>query len=128
MIPRGGRTVGTTAELPSAGRWEVWLGGAPRAPTAVKIDGVTVGRTGAELSYPGQWVPIGVAALSARPHAIEVRVSGGGLRPGVGNSDGFSIGPVALVRAGPDPGVLRVAARRARALCGQRFDWIEAVG
>jgi hypothetical protein len=94
----------------------------------VKIDGVTAGRTGPELSYPGQWVPMGVAALSAGPHAIEVRTSGGGLRPGAGNSDHFAIGPVALVRPDADVGVLRVAPRRARALCGQRFDWIEAVG
>jgi hypothetical protein len=119
---------GATAQLPSAGRWEVWLGGAPRTPTAVKIDGVTAGRTGPELSYPGQWVPMGVAALSAGPHAIEVRASGSALRPGAGNSDEFPIGPVALVRAGAAGGVLRVAPSRARALCGQRFDWIEAVG
>jgi hypothetical protein len=119
---------GSTAQLPSAGRWEVWLGGSPRTPTEVKIDGVTAGRTGPELSYPGQWVPVGATTLSAGPHAIQIRASGGGLRPGAGNSDRFSVGPVALVRAGPDPAVLRVAARRARSLCGRRFDWIEAVG
>jgi hypothetical protein len=120
--------LGSTAELPSAGRWEVWLGGAPRTTTEVKIDGVPAGRTGPELSYPGQWVPTGVATLSAGPHAIQVQVSGAGLRPGAGNSDEFSIGPAALVRADVDGGLLRVEPKDARALCGQRLDWIEAVG
>ncbi len=120
--------LGSTAQLPSAGRWEVWLGGTPHAPTKVMIDGVTVGRTGAELSYPGQWVPMGTATLSAGPHAIEAHVSSGGLRPGAGNGDGLPIGPVALVRAEPESAVLRVPPGRARELCGRRFDWIEAVG
>ena len=126
-IPNGGGTVGGTATLPRAGRWSIWLGGAPRTAATVLIDGRSEGGTGPELSYGGQWVPVGVATLSAGPHAIEVRLSGGGLRPGSGSRGVFPVGPVALVESGPRRPMLRVSPGQARRLCGKRLDWVEAV-
>ena len=40
-----------------AGRWSIWLGGAPRTAATVVIDGRSEGETGPGLSYGGQWVP-----------------------------------------------------------------------
>ena len=118
---------GATASLPRAGLWTVWLGGALRTAATVTIDGVPVGRAGPELSYGGQWIPVGVTTLSAGPHAIKVRISDGWLRPGSGSRGDFPVGPVALAAGGPAPGLLRVDPGRARRLCGQRLDWVEAV-
>ena len=119
-----GRTVVT---LPAAGRYEVWVGGAFRGGAAVAVDGVPVGEDRHQLSYTGNWVPFGTTELTAGPHAVTVRLAGGGIHPGVRGLDRYPIGPVALVPVGRPGRVIEVAQNDAGALCGRRLDWVEAV-
>lgn len=124
----GSGTARATVWAPRAGRYEIWLGGAFRGGARVQVDGVDVTRRRHELSYAGQWVPFGEAELSAGPHALSVRLDGGGPHPGVRGIDRFPIGPVALAPAGEIRRVIELPSGRAGALCGRRLDWIEAVG
>lgn len=124
---RGTGTARTSVWAPAAGRFELWLGGAFRGGARVRVDGVEVASRRHELSYAGQWVPFGELDLSAGPHAIEVRLDGGGPHPGVQGIDRFPIGPVALAPAGEARRVVELPSGRAGALCGRRLDWIEAV-
>jgi hypothetical protein len=113
--------------LPSAGRYEVWVGGAFRGGASVAVDGVGVGSDRHQLSFPGNWVPFGTADLSAGPHAVTVRLDGGGIHPGVHGIDRYAIGPVALVPVDRPGRVVDVPRNDAGALCGRRLDWVEAV-
>ena len=141
MVPRGwkvangvlypdGRGTGTgraIVTLPTAGRYEVWVGGAFRGGATVAVDGVTVGTDRHQLSYTGNWVPFGATELSAGPHAVTVRLDGGGLHPGVHGVDRYPIGPVALVPLDRPGRLLELPPNDAGALCGRRLDWVEAV-
>ena len=124
---RGTGTGRATVTLPAAGRYDVWVGGAFRGGASVAVDGVPAGEDRHQLSYAGNWVPFGSADLSAGPHAVTVRLDGGGIHPGVHGVDRYAIGPVALVPAGRGPRVLEVSPNDAGALCGRRLDWVEAV-
>ena len=59
--------------LRGLGRRSVFRGGAQAT-----VDGVRTGRLRHQLSYPGNWVPFSTADLSAGPHAVTVRLDGGG--------------------------------------------------
>ena len=124
---RGTGTARATVSLPSAGRYEVWVGGAFRGAAAVAVDGVPVGDERHQLSFTGNWVPFGSTDLSAGPHAVTVRLDGGGLHPGTRGIRRYAIGPVALVPADRPGRVLEVPRNDAGALCGRRLDWLEAV-
>jgi len=123
----GTGTLRATAFAPSAGRYEVWVGGEFRGAADVAVDGVPVGRDRHQLGFPGNWVPFGTADLSAGPHAVSVRLDGGGVHPGVHGITRFGLGPVALVPADAARRIVRVRPSAAGALCGRRLDWIEAV-
>ncbi len=124
---RGTGTARATVSLPSAGRYEVWVGGAFRGAAAVAVDGVPVGDERHQLSFTGNWVPFGSTDLSGGPHAVTVRLDGGGLHPGTRGIRRFAIGPVALVPVDGRARVVEVSRNDAGALCGRRLDWVEAV-
>jgi len=128
LVPdgHGTGTAHATVTVPSAGRYEVWLGGAFRGSAQVAVDGVPSGRLRHQLSYPGNWVPFGTADLSAGPHAVTVRLDGGGLHPGVHGIERYAIGPVALRPARTGSRIVELPAGRAERLCGRRLDWLEA--
>lgn len=128
LVPSGGGTVRAAFSAPSAGRYQVWLGGAFRGSVTISVDGRRAGRARDQLGYAGLWVPFGTVTLSAGHHAVSVKASRNWLRPGSGGRDQFAIGPVALVRGDVPKSVRRLAPSQARGLCGSRLDWIEAVG
>ncbi len=72
-------------------------------------------------------MPIGTARLAAGAHRLTLRYEEGGLGPG-GAGSPFPIGPLALSQANERPMVDLVNPRDARSLCGQRLDWVEALG
>ena len=92
VYPRRPGPLTTTVDLPRAGRWAIWLGGSLRTAATVAVDGVIAGRTDPQLSYGGQWIDVGAMTLSAGPHAISVRISGGRLRPGGAWRGDFPVG------------------------------------
>ncbi len=128
VIPDGSGegTARTVISLSAPGRHEVWLGGAFRGRAVVSIDGRDIGSARHELSYAGQLVPFGATDLTAGPHAVSVRLSGGALHPGTDGIDRFPIGPLALVAADKGQPLIEVPANRADRLCGHKLDWVEA--
>ena len=58
-----------------------------------------VASTRHQLSYQGQYVPLGRTGLASGPHVVEVSVRTPKLVPGVGGRP-WPIGPLALSRAG----------------------------
>jgi len=107
----------------SSGRFGVWLRGTFGRDVSIRIDGRRIGATG-EVNTPGQWLPIGAVTLPAGEHRISIRRPDTSLAPG----DGYRgyIGPVALQSLAPSE-LVSVSPKRARSLCGKRWDWIERV-
>jgi hypothetical protein len=104
-----------------------WLEGSFGRSTEVSIDGKPVGGVSYELNGLGQFAYLGKVTLARGRHVLTLTRSGGDPRPG--NGGDRLLGPVVL---SPDtvegaPVGFAAPARRAR-LCGQRLDWVEAVG
>jgi hypothetical protein len=78
--------VSGSVELPSSGRYEVWLRGSFGRDVDVRIDGRHAGSAGDELAQPAAWLDLGSVELDAGDHRIELVRSGGSLAPG--NGDG----------------------------------------
>jgi hypothetical protein len=94
----GSRTSGTVQAL-RQGDYELWIGGSVRGEVDVKIDGRMVASTRHQLSYQGQYVPLGRTGLTSGPHVVEVFARTPQFVPGVGGRP-WPMGPLALSRAG----------------------------
>ncbi len=71
----------------------------------ILIDGHRVARAAYQISYPDEWLLLGMRRLSAGEHRVEITRGGFSLHAGNGNGvDGFNrtIGPLLLVPAGGD--------------------------
>jgi hypothetical protein len=119
---REGR-VQTTVELTTAGRHELWVGGAVRGLLTADVDGRRVGAVRHELSHGGQYLLLGEVGLRRGSHVVELRYEKG-VRPGSGGRP-FKLGPLVLVATERRPELLSVSADRARTLCGRTLDWVE---
>jgi hypothetical protein len=125
--PHGDGTLRTLVNLRQAGPHELWLGGGFRGALEVTVDGEPIGAGRHELSHSGQYVPVGRRFLERGPHEVEIELGGTDVHPGSrGNPE--PLGPLALSTATADLPVITVPASRAESLCGQRLDWIEALG
>lgn len=130
VLPVGAGTATTAVQVPRAGRYSVWLGGAVKARTTVAVDGTTVAVLRSDLQYDGQWLPAGSIALGAGAHTVTVHSDGGGLAPASGSAgagEPFAIGPVALSPSGAPGALVSVPPSGSRRLCRLPLDWIEAV-
>jgi hypothetical protein len=114
-------------ELEQGGRHELWLGGGFRGALEVRVDGEPIASGRHELSHSGQYVPIGSRDLEGGLHEVEIELSGTDLHPGSRGTP-EPLGPLALSTATADLPVITVPASEAESLCGQRLDWIEALG
>ncbi len=94
----GGRT-SVTVEIPRGGRYELWMGGSLRGRLEVRVDGRTVGSTRHQLSYSGQFVPIGRTELATGTHLVQIEIERPRLSPGAGGEP-WSLGTLALTPAG----------------------------
>ena len=112
-------------DVPAQGRYRVWIQLTSGRPMEVSINGQRIGATH-QVNSPEQWLQAGEVQLPAGRHLVELLRRGGRLVPG----DGFEgeLGPVALERIGTGPELVRVTPGTAQRLCGERWDWIEAVG
>ena len=86
------------SRCPTAGRYEVWLGGSVRPHAELRVDGEPAGEVRDQLNNLGQYVRLGEAELGPGTHLIEVRFDGADLHPGSGGTAG-AIGPLVLSRA-----------------------------
>lgn len=121
----GAGTVSGTLTVPTAGAYEVWLGGSFGTPLEVTIDDRRIGELGRALSGRAQYGPVGAVELDAGDHAVRITRGGRSLAPGAGNSQ---LGPLVLAPAADaPPAVEQLPPSRWRELCGRTLDWIEVV-
>lgn len=110
------------------GRYDVWVEARVGRPAEVLVDGRVVGSVAWRLNPRRSAERVGAVELAPGRHDVEVRVGGGGVRPGSAGVNRI-IGPVGFVRR--DPAALPI--RRLRAdrwpdLCPRSLDWVAAVG
>jgi hypothetical protein len=119
-------TASARVSVPASGRYTAWLAGDWFGKSTVKVDGHEVGAKRAELNWPGLYTDLGSVELAAGEHAIDLTYDTGGLHPGSGGPP-FSFGPLTLSGENAREPVETLSPSDARALCGKRLDWIEAV-
>jgi hypothetical protein len=120
-------TASARVTAPEAGRYTPWLAGDWFGESSVKVDGREVGAKRAELNWPGLYTDLGSVELGAGPHTVDLTYDTGGLHPGSGGPP-FSFGPLTFSGEDSRDPVATFSPSDARALCGRRLDWIEAVG
>ena len=118
----------TGFQIPAAGLWEVWVQGQLMPTVELTLDGRPLASVAGQLSgnslVPNTVPPIPVR-LSAGGHRLALTRGGVTLAPGDGGStvlDAIFLTPAA---AAGQPALASVPAARWRALCGQRYEWIE---
>ena len=125
VIPNGSAKLGAAVTVPSAGPYDVYVRGSFRGRLQVAVDGRRIASERHLLSHAGQYEPLGTVNLSAGRHSVDVDYDVETLRPGSGGP-APSLGPLFFA---PRTGgaVETVPPSRARRLCEQPLDWIEAV-
>lgn len=125
--PHGGGPLRTRVDLQQRGPHELWLGGGFRGAFEVRVDGEAIASGRHELSHSGQYVPVGRRVLEAGLHEVEIELGGTDLHPGSRGAPA-PLGPLVLSTATADLPVVTVPASEAESLCGERLDWVEALG
>jgi hypothetical protein len=115
-----------SVSVPADGVYTAWIGGDWFGLASVSIDGRRVGSRREEISWPGLYTDLGSTPLSAGSHFVTISYRPGGLHPGSGGLP-FAFGPVALSRVDEREPVSRVSPGRASSLCGNPWDWVEAI-
>jgi hypothetical protein len=115
-----------TVSIPKDGEYFAWLGGDWYGDASISIDGREVGSRREELNWPGLYTELGRTRLAAGQHLVTIRHQTGGWHPGSGALP-YSFGPVALSPVDDREPFRTVPASKARSLCGQRLDWVEAL-
>jgi hypothetical protein len=88
-----------TLTVPRSDSYDLWIGGSVRGRLDVLVDGTRVASARHQLSYAGQFVPLGRAELTAGAHTVEFRQSKPAFAPGAGGEP-WPLGPFALSPAG----------------------------
>lgn len=115
-------------EVPRAGDYTAWLKGSVRGADELWVDGHKVGEARQEINNEGGYIYMGETKLDAGAHKAELRFGGADLHPGSGGFPRPEVGPLFFAPAGDEEGELvSVSLSDAESLCGQRWDWIEAV-
>ena len=127
VVPDGAGTLQVPVQVPSAGRYSLWLGGSFRDRLEVLVDGRRVETIRNQLNNSGQYTPVGSAHLSSGAHTVTLRYRGPDLMPGSGGAQ-FPIGPLVLSRTTAATPVTVVSRDDAKSLCAQNLDWVEALG
>jgi hypothetical protein len=109
------------------GNYRAWMGNSFRARLEVLVDGHVVGGGRQDLNVVGAYTPFGSIALPAGRHLVTLRYSGPSWQPGSGG-DPPPTGPFVLADQTADTPVMLMEPASARALCGKRLDWVEALG
>ena len=127
-VPRSDGDAVVTVNVPTAGRWRVYVGGATLGRLEVLLDDRSAGVKRHELSHDGQWLRYANMQLDAGEHTVVLRYTAGFPQAGIG--DPSPLGPIALAPAAAEAElpVLRVPPQRYRELCARRLDWVEALG
>lgn len=135
---RKGLVMGTPGRLsagfhiPAAGLWDVWVQGQLMPTVRLAVDGRSLASIAGQLSgnslVPNTVPPIPVR-LFGGTHRLTFTRGGVTLAPGDGGSavlDAIFLTPAADATAG-QPALVSMPAARWRALCGRRYQWVEAL-
>jgi hypothetical protein len=122
-----GSSVDAGFDVPSTGRYGIWIGGSFRTRVGVTIDARAVGSARDVLQWPGNFVEVGAEELATGRHAFHVEYDRSDLRPGSGGSPPFGLGPFAVAQGTQARRVTYVDPSRGRSLCGKSLDWVEAL-
>jgi hypothetical protein len=115
--------------VPSAGEYAGWLKGSVRGDVKLLVDGEEVGAARQVINNEGGYVYLGQVRLGPGHHEAELRFGGADLHPGSGGFPRPETGPLVFAPAAEEEGELgSVSPGEAESLCGQPWDWIEAVG
>lgn len=121
----GDGRVSTMVDVPAAGPYRVWVGGAVLGRLEVSVDRRLVGAAVHELAHAGQWLRFRTVELDEGPHEVSLDYSDL-LRSGASFPQP-PLGPIALTPTRPDE-VVSVPTSSFKDLCdGRSYDWIEAV-
>ena len=127
VYPESDGTVAATFSAPRPGLYGIWIGGSFVGRLEARVDGKSVGRSRHELEWTGQFVELARVRLATGAHRVALAYDAGGVRPGSQGTAPFPLGPLVVA---PAASARRIAVdtNDARALCGRRLDWVEAVG
>ena len=127
LLPRTPGTLTARVQIPQTGDYSIYLGGSVRPQVDLSVDGREVSSERQFLNNFGEYVPFGETRLTAGAHTISMTFHGSDLRPGSGGP-AEPIGPLALTdQDAAQTKISYFPVSRAGQLCGQRWDWIEAV-
>lgn len=127
LLPRTPGTLTAQVRVPRSGDYTVYLGGSVRPQVDLSVDGEVVSSVRQDLNNFGEYVPLGVTNLSAGAHKISITFHGADLQPASGGT-AEPIGPLALTdQDAADAKITYFPTSQADQLCGQPWDWIEAV-
>jgi len=115
-------------EVPRDGSYTAWLMGSVRGVDELFVDGRKIGEARQQINNEGGYVYMGEAHLSAGEHRSKLSFGGADLHPGSGGFPRPEVGPLLFAPAGKMEGqIVSAPAGEAESLCGQRWDWIDAV-
>ena len=112
---------------PTGGRHLAWVGGTLHGTMTLAVDARIVGAAEYHLNNFGQYIPLGAIDVGPGEHVAALGYEYNPIAPG-GGEGGDAVGPLVLARDDIDAAVRYVPAARAEDLCGERWDWIEAIG
>lgn len=123
----GPYTIEESFDVAAPGLYRVWIGGSFTAAVSIRIDGRSAGTQSGELNWPNNFVPFGRVRLARGRHSFRLDYAGPSLAPGSAAPPPFGLGPFVIAQDTDELPVRDVAPARARSLCGDSLDWLEAV-
>jgi hypothetical protein len=128
LFPDRRETITTVVDVPTSGRYGVWLGGSFAAGFTLSIDGRRRGSARQRLEHPGQYVPLAEVSLARGRHTVALAYDGPSiLHPGSAAQLAYPAGPLVLSTTTAELPVHTLEPAAARSLCGRRLDWLEAI-
>ncbi len=128
----GAGTVRMTVDIPSTGRYSIWLQGSVGRPLTLYIDGKRWASIGYEERYPNLFLPVTTGTLRAGKHTLRLVRGGGSLHPGSGDATvetgGRTIGAVVFAHDPSTANRVYVApASQAERICNAPvgYSWLE---
>ena len=128
--PEGQATYRIPYTATVAGTYDIGVDGSWRSLLQLFVDGHKVAEARHVQNWPSEYEPMATVQLAKGAHVVTLHYTGPDIYPGsagIGSESFFGLGPLVIGRTGPDLPVTYVAPSKARSLCGQSLDWVEAV-